>query len=54
MVPGDSIDGHMMSVVCVEERTRVGFGADVQFAFFRTYEVYVVFFAMKIERRAAT
>ena len=54
VVPRYSVDGHVMGLVRVEERARVGLRADVQLALFRADEEHVVFLAMKVECGAAT
>jgi len=54
VVPGDAVDGHVVSLVCVEERARVRLGTDVQLALLRPDQVQVVLVYVEVERRAAT
>ena len=54
VVPGDSVDGHVVRVVGIEESTGIGLGTDVEFSFFRTDKVEVVLLVVKVERRTAT
>jgi len=54
MVPRDSVDGHVMGLVCVKERARVGLGTDVQLALLRPDQVQVILVHVEVERSAAT
>ena len=51
-VPDDRVDGHVMSVIGLQELVRVGFRALVDFAFFGADQEDVVLLLVEVEARA--
>jgi len=54
VVPRDTVDGHVMRLVRVEERARVRLATDVQLALLRTHQVQVVLVHVEVKRRTTT
>jgi len=49
VIPGDPIDGHVVRIIRVKERTRVGLGTDVQLALLRPHQEQVILLRVEVE-----